>query len=233
MYRGGITTQHVIVASSVATGPLTFAQQVMLDNPVAYYRMEDLSGDLADSSGGNHTVSISFATPDYQQAGYLAGKTGKSITGNSAVAIATGFTAPIVSPFTVEAIVRFDSLAGVQRFCANGQAGEGWGVGTNSVFWLLTTYSKLDYLFSFGPSLGVPVHAVFVFDTAADVSLYINGTFAEKQFGTDEPVTTTLPFTLYRNGAFAEFFVGGMDELAVYASALSPARIAAHYAATQ
>lgn len=221
------------IAGASTPAALTFAQEVLADVPVVYYQMEDASGDLADSSGNGRTAAVFVSTPTYQVAGMLNGKTGKSITANGAHGIVTGYTGPIVSPFTAEAIVRFDSISGVQRFVSNGEPGQGWGCGINATHWLFTTYGVQDFLFAAGPTNGVEYHVVFVFDTSQDCSLYVNGVFSEKVTGAAEPNSTSDTMTIWRRADFSEFFLGGLDELAVYASALSAGRIAAHYAATQ
>ncbi len=231
IYGTALSAARVLAHYNAAA--LTYAQEVLADNPVAYYSFEEASGNFADSSGNGRTLTA-VGTWSYRSAGLLNGNTGKSATVAEEWA-STTYSPPNTSPFTIEMIVKVTSLPGTtQRVCSGGKTGSGgWACGVSSAGkWELTTFGVQDYDFTAGPTAGTAYHAVFVFDTSQDVTLYINGSLSETVTGTSEPSATTQKlWVATQSSGVADQFGGVIDELAVYNTALSAGRIAAHYAA--
>lgn len=206
---------------------MSYASEVLVDSPVVYYRCNDASGTLVDSSGnGRDLTSVSGIT--YQQPSLLTDSSNKSVSmagsGSASGSYNPNFTA---NDFTVELWINPNAV-GASIFCSNGPGG-GWraGIGPGGLY-RFTTLSVLDYDFAVGPTIGTKQYVVFVFDTTTkDVTLYIDGLLSQTVLGSSSPNSTAASFTV--GGTWN----GVVDEVALYATALSPQRIATHYAASQ
>lgn len=80
------------------------------------------------------------------------------------------------------------------------------------------------------PGNGLWVHFAFVFDESANtVALYINGSLVSSQTESTAYDASPGNFVLGARGSGSDPFDGKMDEVAIYGSALSAARIKAHF----
>ena len=226
----------------VAPPGTSYADSVIADHPVVYYRFEEGAGatTAVDSSGaGKNGVynNVSLGNPSAAaDLGQAAGFNGS----NSFV------TMPVLSGalslggkgndrFTMEAWIQPQALNGPEAIYA-----VPWQLGAvhlhcwaaNDIRFSVNGNTPTDVDF-FSPSIsaGQWAHVAAVYDdTASNVTMYINGA----PVGTN--IYTSAGPADFEAGWIGEFsggrfYDGLIDEFAIYTNALSAARIQEHYAA--
>lgn len=226
----------------------SYRSQVLdIDNPIAYYGMDDISGTVAtDLSGngrhGSYVGSYSLGAPklvtrDHQGAALRHGISG-----------AGGLTVPYASwmdlpSYSAEIWYRREAGSG-GYLMGRGDASMGGGtrtwslqfsgttltlyVFTNSGSWYSTNLGTLN--------VGQFIHLVYTFEPVggglASGKIYVNGTMTSETGMTaslvPNPSTGGLGFGTNYTNTFAANN-GTSDEAAYYDYALSAARVAAHY----
>ena len=73
-------------------------------------------------------------------------------------------------------------------------------------------------------------HVAIVFDRGVGITIYHDGVGSTKASSSTGDASNSGPFLIGKASAYA-FFTGDVDEVALYPSALTPARVQAHYAA--
>ncbi len=217
-------------SNAISVAALTYSQQVLADSPGGYWRLNDSSGTITDSSGNGHNLAT-VASITYGTASLMTTDTAdKSVTMAGTGYAGTASYTPNTPPFTIEGWVKHTSSGTYQRFAAVHNA---WQAGiSNANHWTLTAAGVLDYEFAATATVNVTYHVAFVFDSSQDVSLYINGAFSETVAGTTNPNSgDKFVVGAKDTNTGSENWIGLIDEVAYYPSALSSGRIAAHYAA--
>jgi concanavalin A-like lectin/glucanase superfamily protein len=241
------TSATSAVASCPASSPDAYSRAVLSDAPIAYYRLDELSGPtLCDSSS-------SAANGTYKTTGVALGVPGALLSSPDTAARVASPSAGVGDggsgltgnhSFTLEGWVRSTGTDQTQVLVDMGTGGTGHiaGLGVtnqssgSSV--LLDTFNGVVYW----PTGAVNLydqqwHYVAVtYDQVLDqVTAYLDG----KNLG---PKASSHPLNLGASNIrlgwwidtfFNQPFVGDMDEIAVYPSALSPARVQAHFAASR
>jgi hypothetical protein len=215
----------------------TYAETVLQDSPTAYWRLGDLSGlSLLDATGHGHTITLaSTVGVSFGVAGALAeGGQGLALSGITGY---RGTFAPIVTGTTFS--IEF-------WFTPNGDAGSdtyqmviSQGAGGPWLYWmdsgaaapngkkLNLYYAGLNHAPGSVLVDGTRYHVVLSV-TAGVGQFYINGV-ADGATMSGVPSMSLDTVFAYVDGT--EWLKASMfDELAVYPTALSPARVAAHYA---
>jgi hypothetical protein len=215
-----------------------YAAEVLADAPDVYLRLDETgSGPFVDVVAGNDL------TPDgaiVSAASLLASDPDASATFDYTTTLTKAVSAYTVAqqPMTIELWVKPISLTGsslsasIVASCSSGANGWSAKYRDTTGAWRFTTHGVKDYDFTAAASIGVTQHVVFVFQASNAVDLYINGVFQQTVTHGVAMTATTSKLTV------AGFEVGTsarpkatIDEVAVYKSALSAARIAAHYQA--
>jgi hypothetical protein len=225
---------------------VAYSTEVLADSPYFYCRMGGAASPLQDETATNADVTITGAT--LQVTGALTGDSDKAVSfdgvdDKGSVALDLSDTSVITVEFWLlwDTFANDDDLA--LEFTAN------WN--SNNGSFLVNPNQSADGTFAVGvrnggvtnrrsytrPSEDAWHHYVLVLDhgqAAADtVKVYIDGAFVSS-FGWPAQANTTGNFAnstlnlMCRNGA-SLFGAGDLDELAVYKTALSEARIEAHY----
>jgi hypothetical protein len=140
--------------------------------------------------------------------------------------------------FSVEAWVKLTGGAGTYRSVVTSRTGSYSGYilyATAADTWQFWLGAGTAWRIVSGPAvtLNAWTHLVGTFD-GATARLYVNGVLAASSAGAAFAANTSAPLRFgagRSESAPAYFLPGSLDELAVYGSALSAARIQAHYAA--
>lgn len=210
---------------------MSYSAEVLADSPLAWWSLGDASTTMADSSGngraGTHT-SVSATT------GIVAGATsGASAYGGSSSSVVTDAAWMNTTVVTAEAWVTFPSNSGEHFVLArdNNGADLRWRLDTTgNVFrWIVNVGGTLKVCQSGTMSPTTLYHFVGTYD-GTTLRLYVNGTELANLAASGAVVATSgreIRLGLQSTGAAP--FAGTMDEAAVYGTALSAARVLAHY----
>lgn len=210
--------------------PTPYDQVVLADEPVAYWRLDDVEGDprVALDLSDNHNDGTYLGAILLQQGSLIAGEDAAiALSGGAGdyVEIGDVLDFAVDAPFTVEAWVRpTDSDAGeiVAKFETSG-----WRLllsGTNTQF--RRELEGMPPQFALGERIptGVASHVVGRFD-GAEVCLFIDGVEIDcRASGLALPDEAT-------GLRLGQALTGALDEVAIYEKALDDVRVAAHYEA--
>lgn len=219
--------------------PLTYAETVLADGPLSYWRLDDKAAQPASALGSqNNKGTYTTAVPGAP--GLIFGDTNTAATfdgTNSGVHMGDIFAFTGDTPYSVEAWIKptlidaeFRGILGRKDGLL--QKGYSFWVSTNGGLGFGRYDDTLvnEAMANIAP-LDVVTHVVGTFD-GTNLRLYANGTLAATT-----PVTFALPansarFAIGGKGeGQAGFFAGVIDEVAVYGKALEGTRIRAHYEA--
>lgn len=229
-YRKGVGT---------ATIPPGYYDEVMADGPLLYWNLDEPVGTTGTNSvidsSGNARHGTNALAPVFGQAALIGAGSAVLFDGSSRVTTST--SAFQVAEFTAEAWFK-TTTASDDRII-------GYGSTFSTHQWSLSvSVTGKPEVLKYHPAFtkitgtttvtdGLPHHIVYV-QTATTAYLYIDGTLE---------ASTAVSQAMPGGGGAEEFFAGSRtggagsglpgteDEVAVYGSALSAARIAAHYAA--
>jgi len=210
---------------------------VLKDNLVAYYKLDESSGDAADSVGSN-TLTNSNVT-------YVASKIkkGGAFNGSSSTLYKSSFSSGITNVVTISCWVKITDSTTQRVVLSFGKDAGGSGIALFAY-----GFSTLNYkfFFEFGsgsgrvlttttPSVDTWYHLAVTAD-GTNIKIYLNG-LLENTVGTAGSVassgaaislgsllssnTPPAPTTYYHNG--------GLDEVGIWSRALSAAEILALY----
>jgi hypothetical protein len=241
------TNQATVTANTVSAAaafPRCYSDAVLADTPVSYWRLDETSGTTAADSKGSSPGTYTNG-PTLGQAGALPD------TINNKAAAFDGVNDNVNVPyaaalntaqFTLEFWAKPTGGAGTWRTPVNswwerpqGVAPyKGYGIwAVNADTWdALAAYSS-SYVEIVGPRivLNAWVHLVETFD-GTTLRLYVNGVQAASGAVTGYTANTGAPLLIggsdYGSG-LTEPFPGVVDDVAVYNSALTAAKIRTHY----
>jgi hypothetical protein len=229
----GVSASTTFTVSSSA-----YRNEVMADSPRAYYRLAETSGTVAaDETGTNPASYVNGVT--LGQPGALASSTNlaASFDGVNDYVVAPHSTSlDATTAVTVESWVK-RSKSGVWQVLVS-KPGNGQSKLENYSIWLNTldrpvaffgdgvSFARVD-----GPVLDTNWHHVAATYDNATARIYVDGTLRASTSSTVHMVTNTLPLNIGRTNGNINFFGGMLDDVAVYGTALSAARIQAHYVA--
>lgn len=228
-------------ARSPADTGTDYAAEVLADQPVAYWRFEETSGTVAVDETGDHHGSydggVTLGVP-----GALTGQPGHgaSFDGTDDHVEVPWAAALNPATFTVEAWARSGAgVVGYQAVVSSyedpPQSGYGlWAAGAGSWDSYLGNGSGGYSGANATRTTGVWTHLVATYD-GTTLRIYADGQEAHTtagQLGPNTSASLGIGGVQYiAGGVWGEHFEGAIDEVAVYDSVLSPARILAHYEA--
>jgi hypothetical protein len=220
-------------------GPPSYAETVLADGPIAYWRLDDTTTATAkDYSGNGHDGSY--------QGGVVLGVPGAIANDPDTAVQFNGSDAEMLAnlpgsfdfagnvPYSIEVWVK----------PASNPAGMGVigtsvyeGVDAGGYMGWYVAYSSSGYLENWrandgsgnpGPAAGVFSHVVATYD-GTNLAIYVNGQPFATAASATTLVATGAPLTA---GSVADWgsFTGVLDEIAIYDKALTLAQIATHYA---
>jgi hypothetical protein len=238
----------------------TTARDVLLDDeiavdvPMAYWKMDEPSGSLVDYSGNGYTLTLTGTAVDYQRAPIVPNsvKSYARMRGNGGTSYwsrsgTLGFSQPITSDWTVEGVVRLEETnsSDNHRLFVIGASGESTATnfqiyvyfvvatGVPSAFWEYSS-GGTDKTLSFTKVAipkGRPFHYAFVKNQATrTMQFYLDGALADElTWSSGEDMTGGTSCNTAIGDAFGSGCSGFTQaHLAVYNKVLTAARIRAH-----
>jgi Concanavalin A-like lectin/glucanases superfamily len=207
-----------------------YPTEVLADSPSLYWRFEETSGLVLDSSGNGRDGTID-GTITRGVAG--ARGTGITVVGLSANVSIASFAAATVTPFSYEFWVRPVTAPGYDIFVMK-STDANWNNGYGA-YWLspniefyVGNYAS-GPLVRFAPTLNAWCHVVYTYD-GTTANAYRNGALAHSASGAPGgTISTAAPLSLAGQPTFNTSLNTDFDEFAFYPVALSAPRVAAHY----
>lgn len=215
-------------------GPLSnrrgasYAAAVLADSPAAFWKLADASGNFTDSSGNSNTLTKS-GTISYHQTGpsTIPGSFAIKPT-SSGVGAGSQFSAA-VDNLTMEAWINFPNWTAQPVICDNRNV-----AGNNGYDMLVVSGGQVSVnlkgigIFSGTAALSTSTwYLIAIQRVSGTWKSYINGALDNGSITSSAPTApsgATTGFSGCDNGTLAY--------IAFYTTALSAARLAAHYAAT-
>ncbi len=214
---------------------------VMADQPLAYWRLHETTGQVAIDEMGNASPGTFSGTAGRGVPGAVGdGDTATSFDGTTTrLDIGDSFAFPGTAAFSIEVWVMVSVIdTQVRRIVSrNVQTGpdDGYALYYGDTFVLFSRFTAgTENGYAGGPTLpaGRFAHLVATYDGGA-TNLYIDGAVVDTG-GTTSPISSGPGTLAFGDGARDAFFKfqGALDEIAVYGNALSAARVLAHYHAS-
>jgi hypothetical protein len=213
---------------------------VLLDHPLAYYRLDEAAGPTAVDETAHAISGTYFGNLGFHAAGALVGdpnhalRTNPEIAGLSAASMLFDFSG--TRPFSVEAWVSPVLMTGAYRHVfdydtMNAQGRQGFGMFLDASAavhierWVngMATGNNSAVL-----SVGQFAHLVMVYDGTV-ISLYVNGVLAASAADMRSAPTANVAMLIGASSTTCCALSGTLDEPAIYDYALSPQRVSAHY----
>jgi hypothetical protein len=217
---------------------MSYATTVLADNPLMYLRTGEASGTVAgDTSGNGRTGTYAGSGVTYGVTGALVSDTDTAVTFNGTtgkIDIANPTTA--TSNVTLEYWAKLPSSSIKGGGIKLGPDANGYGIGFGSGAWdtngTVPIYLRGGVGWTVSPggavSTGVWHHIVLVLDGSGQPNFYVDGV-ALGAVAVAAPSAPTATGYVGSDATGTRFLNASMDEIAVYGTALSGARIAAHY----
>lgn len=215
---------------------MTYASEVLADSPALWWRLNDASGTTVTDSSGNARHGTYTNAPTLGVTGLVAGDTAVQLDGtNDSItysgAVLTNATASTIEIWykqltTLDSgiLFRVDGASSHQEAALNTTSSfEVNPTNTGS-----TTVSGVANLIN-----GSRHHIVLTYaDTGDTVTVYVDGVSVGTSLvtGSNRLINIDAIF-LGQSGINTSFLSGVFDEFAIYPTALSGARVAAHFAA--
>ncbi|MFT6242759.1 MAG: hypothetical protein ACJAQT_004870 [Akkermansiaceae bacterium] len=227
----------------------SFFDEVTVDGPVAFYRLDEAAGTVAEDSSGNGNAASYAGTnlPELGAAGFTVdGNEGiemSGIAGDRMHVLVPGVLNPGRTSFTLEALVAVEALGTNQIIFQQKDSG-GTGrtllrVGTSGVVGSFVGGATRNS--GAAASAGEAVHVAMVFERTGQaaggegegtLTFYVDGV-AEGNFvmsGTSGVEPSDGDFVIgSQKGLNGQYFNGVMDEVVFYDKALSAERVAEHF----
>jgi len=215
-----------------------YAEAILADNPVAWFRLNDGSANAVDQMGGpngSYGSGIARTQPSLLPSGevgsasFAAGNTGIAISDSPAIRLLPGYSIELwMLPTATTMNVLMPQIYGFAMT---------WQMNTILTYILGAVVSRT---MSVSLSTTTPNHFVIVVadrvGTNSTLSLYVNGAVgnsAAQWIGTTD-VTPENGIVLGGPGqTYPTAYTGAAQEFALYNYALTPQQIANHYAAAQ
>jgi hypothetical protein len=231
-FKGGCHVYDTIATATYPV-PIGYAPMIIADGPVSYWRLDD-TGTVA-----NDFIALNDGTLHGTITTVVAG----ALTGDADTAMtfdgSTGYISiPYVAAlnpaaFTLECWFKYSAAPGTNRYLMDSDPGSnlGWRL-------LLTTSGALSFQVGNGATyvqtgsgvLSTNVwHHVVATNDGANSRLYVDGLLVGGPTAAVPSVNTSGQMTIGAATGVSNFVPASIDEVAVYASALSQAQVTNHY----
>lgn len=216
---------------------MTYSSEVLADSPYLYWRFGEASGtSVADTSGNGRT---GFCDATRGVAGLLTGDPNFAVSNDGTLnRIGTRSDTTDLTAFSIEAWVKQDSTNSGIRYVAGRE-----DAGVSGIFRLMMNnrVPTVDIWSAAGTNAtvtgtaltaGTTHHLAATYD-GTTLTLYVDGVSVGTPSTTVSGALRTVntDFTVLASPSGSSRFGGTIDEVAHYTTALSGARVAAHYSA--
>lgn len=227
---------------------LSYDATVLVDVPLTYYKLAEVSGTtITDSSGFTNGATLSGGGT-VNQAGIFTGNPKSYLFANSGLITSSHgiWATNYLGPLSVECFFNLSSLSVISGLLGDNDSGN-WGIEASvattgalsfRVVMQLPGIAAISALTSTGVvSAGVAYHFVGVWDPAVGITIYLNGSQVAFTASTTNTKMRNPNNQLWAATAVAaadatlHAMSGNLSNVAWYATALSASRAAAHYAA--
>lgn len=228
---------------SFSGGASRYKTAILADSPIAYFRLGEASGITAIDEIGNHNATYTPNSGGVWTGG-THGATGALAGDADTSALMNGTTGFVENGSSLGAALNGGTQASIEYWCYRsatnrsldlGFSGMGVSIATDGNIYSSCRNGGLEYQqYAFS---GTGWHYLcFVYNGSlsgnAKLQLYIDGSPVTLTYnGGAISATLTSSMGAFDIGNSAGASNGGFDEVAVYNTALSSARVAAHYAA--
>lgn len=227
------------LSSSTGSSSTAYVAAVTSDSPLSWWRLGETSDTVAADSGSTGNAGTYAGGFTLGTAGLITGDSDKAVTlngTNGLVGISAGNTPAALNlsrSYSLEAWINpqgNSTYRTIINFC---DGGYDLRISNSNELEFLKSNTSLVGTGAATLAISTRYHIVVTVDASGNWVIYVNG-------ASDATGTTAVTFsggTGLRIGAnlFAgsasEVFNGVIDEVAIYGSALSAARVSAHYAA--
>lgn len=206
---------------------------VMADSPRAYYKLDEASGLPQDSSGNGLHMENTVAAPTYRQGGPFPDALAMDFERSDGDAF-TRTTAPVstaTNNFAIEVWMKSEAFPGDEgRIITNGLDSNGWSL-------FQTSAGGNSYHMAYHGVADMGASSALVIDTwyhiavvrrAGTTEYYLNGVLdATKGTSTPSSPTTSTSMGQAQDGSVR--FDGMLAHVAFYETALTQARLEAHF----
>lgn len=199
-----------------------YGDAVMTDTPKGYWKLDST---FADFSGGKHVGSAFgsylFALGAYQTAVYLDGTSFFSVVDHADLDLG--------DVLTLEAWVLPTSTGTVRNICDKGTGGYIFQISATNFL----QFGKTGTAIIVTSTVAIPSdgawHHVVATKNGATVKLYIDGIDRTGTVTNQTLANTSNDLHVGRDWTGGNSYYGGLDEVAVYSTAISSARVTAHF----
>jgi hypothetical protein len=206
---------------------VSYASEVIADGPVAYWRCGDVSGPLVDATGNRNATdnSLTFGITGIPGGG---GDTAITCPSGSAFADFTSIPAAwnLGDTFSLECWIKLASGGVAQTMIYGGAGCYVLGIDSANNVSLFRTQGS-EYIIHKLITVDASWHHVVATKTGATAKLYIDGAdvgVPDSNFTIGNPASN---MSLFNTGGI--YIHGSMDEIAIYPTVLSAARVLVHY----
>lgn len=210
---------------------MSYSSEVLADAPGAYYRMNEASGQPQDSSGNAcHTTAVT-GSPTYSQPGAIL----TDPNNNSILLVSDEFTAPDSAPLRVADVFTLECWAlrgftGAFIDAMFAKAGGGYGLNWSSDKLMLSKAGTSQIVSSTLSITDINTyHHCVATKNGSTVKLYLDGVDVTGTVTNATCVDSAALLALGNEIGSGFNYNGFLDEVAIYPTALSQARVQAHY----
>jgi len=213
-----------------------YAQTVIADGPVAYWRFEESNALIAVDEMGNYPGTFSGAVA--RGPGIGRGRGAEFDGSTTRLSIGDVFAFSGTAPYTLEVWARPSVIDSHVRFLIDRSSSrtpvDGYQLYYGSTFTLAArSVQGKEGGYASGPEIVANrwTHVVATYDGNQD-TLYLDGVLINSTVGPVLPAATAGTFSVGDAGSDQFYkYLGVLDEVAIYPLALPAARVAAHSAA--
>lgn len=219
-------------ASQNASSVLTYAQQVAADTPAGWWKMDEASGNLTDSSGNAQTLTT-HGSPTYQATGPGTGNFGITFASASSQWFDRTTFADLVDTFTLEWWYKRAATQGTNQDLFNRGS-------TTSAHVFMDTANKIQFNRYNAAAIQTSTtaltdtaswHHIVVTKNGATTKVYMDNVDVTGSVTNSTMTTFSGYIFVGSKNAGSQFLDGTLSNVAVYTTELSAARVAAHFTA--